>query len=126
MSEPLLGGYGFVSADSGAQPVTKDTVFQIASVSKVITGASVMKAIEDGLISSEQEDICEVLPDEYDATACRNPNYANVPVTWAHLMTHTSSLQVGVPDGKKTIFCRCVLVAPAFCLIKLDHLVGRL
>ena len=104
MSEPFLGGFGYVSADNGAQAVTKDTAFMIASVSKVFAGVSVMKLIEDGFISSEQEDICEVLPDNYDASACRNPNFESVPVTWAHIMTHTASMLNGVPDGKRTTF----------------------
>jgi CubicO group peptidase (beta-lactamase class C family) len=70
MDEPIVAGYGHVSADEDSEEVTPDTCFMIASISKVFGGASVMKLIEDGLIESADDDICNVLPDDYDSRAC--------------------------------------------------------
>jgi len=44
------------------------------------------------------DDICDVLPGDYDPSACRNPNFENTPVTWRMLVTHRSSLIEGIPD----------------------------
>ena len=108
MNQPIVKGYGKVSADENAPAVTADTAFMIASISKVFGGAAVMKLIEDGLIDSEQDDICWVLPEEYGIGSCRHPNFQDDKVTWAHIMTHTSSMVGGIPDGKKRPISTCV------------------
>lgn len=97
MTEPILRSYGKISANSNADNVTSDTVFMIASVSKVFAGAAVLKLVSQNVITLD-DDICDVLPDDYKSTACRNPNFPNTPVTWRMLVTHRSSLMEGIPD----------------------------
>ena len=65
------------------QPITEDTVFQLASVSKQFTAAAVMLVIRQGLLSLDDK-IITFFP---ELTAYEN-------VTVRHLLTHTA----GVPD----------------------------
>mmetsp|Transcript_7781 Transcript_7781/g.18743 ORF Transcript_7781/g.18743 Transcript_7781/m.18743 type:complete len:491 (+) Transcript_7781:88-1560(+) len=97
MTEPIIRSYGKTSTTSGAKNVTNDTVFMIASVSKVFAGAAVLKLVSQKVITLD-DDICDVLPGDYNPTACRNPNFPNIPVTWRMLVTHQSSLMEGIPD----------------------------
>ncbi|CAJ1951380.1 unnamed protein product [Cylindrotheca closterium] len=97
MTEPIIRSYGKVSSTSGAKDVTNDTVFMIASVSKVFAGAAVLKLVSQNVIALD-DDICNVLPGDYDPSACRNPKHVNTPVTWRMLVTHQSSLREEIPD----------------------------
>ncbi len=67
----------------GTQPITEETVFQLASVSKQFTATAVMLAIRQGFFSLDDK-IIKYFP---ELTA-----YPDVTVR--HLLTHTS----GVPD----------------------------
>ncbi|MBO4837882.1 MAG: beta-lactamase family protein [Lachnospiraceae bacterium] len=67
----------------GTQPVTEDTIFQLASVSKQFTAAAVMLAVRKGLFGLEDE-ITQFFPELG----------AYKGVTVRHLLTHTG----GVPD----------------------------
>jgi CubicO group peptidase (beta-lactamase class C family) len=78
-------GYGFADRDKGT-PFTTTTVMNIASVSKTITGACMMKAVEQGKISLD-EDINNYLPFKIV-----NPYFPKEAVTLRHLATHTSAL----------------------------------
>ena len=64
-------------------PITEDTIFQLASVSKTFTAAAVMLVIRQGLLSLEDK-ITKFFP---ELTAYEG-------VTVRHLLTHTG----GVPD----------------------------
>ena len=97
MTEPLLRGYGHTATSDDSPLVTPDTVFLIASLSKVFAGAAVMFLILEGYINSLDDDICDVIPSDWDRSACRNPRYPSVPVTWRMLVTHRSSLRRDVP-----------------------------
>ncbi len=79
--------------------MTPETVIMIASVSKVFAGAAVLKLVSQGIINLD-DDICQVLPNEYDASACRNPAYPSTPITWRMLVTHRSSLRANIPSVK--------------------------
>ena len=76
-------GYGFADREKGA-PFTTATVMNIASVSKTITGTCMMKAVEQGKISLD-EDINKYLPFKII-----NPYFPKEAVTLRHLATHTS------------------------------------
>ncbi len=70
------------------KPVTTDTVFMVASVSKTITAVALMQLIEDpanGL--SLDQDVSGRLP-----FSVRNPRFPSTPITYRMLLTHTSSL----------------------------------
>ncbi len=69
------------------RPVTADTYFRGASVTKFVTGVGVMRLVEQGKLSLDA-DISEAL-----GFAVRNPRYKNTPVTLRQLMTHTSSFR---------------------------------
>ncbi len=84
--------YGW--ADQKAKiPVSADTYFRTASVTKMISAVHVMQLVEQGLLDLD-ENIGSYL--EYSVT---NPYADDAVVTLRHLMTHTSSLS---PSGGYT------------------------
>lgn len=76
------GAVGFRNFET-KEPITEDTIFQLASVTKQFTAAAVMLAVRRGLISLE-DDITKFFPEleKYKGATVR------------HLLTHTS----GIPD----------------------------
>lgn len=75
------GAYGFRDAED-VLPVEEDTVFEMASVTKMFTATAVMLLAREGKLS---------LDDEYRKFF---PDYPYPGVTVRHLLTHTS----GMPD----------------------------
>lgn len=69
--------------------VEDDTIFRIASISKLIVGLAAMKLVEDGFLNLD-EDISNIL-----GFKVRNPKYPNIPITTRMLMLHTSSITDG-------------------------------
>lgn len=78
-------GYGFADKEHG-RPFTADTVMNIGSISKTITGAALMHAVQEGKLSLDQ-DINELLPFKVV-----NPYFPDQPITLRQLATHTSSI----------------------------------
>ena len=80
--------YG-LSNKIGKEPVTPETYFKLASVSKLVTAASVMKLVEEGRLDLD-ENIGHILGDPpYEAA---NPNYPKISLTSRMLMTHTGTI----------------------------------
>jgi CubicO group peptidase (beta-lactamase class C family) len=82
-----MKGYGLANIEEN-RPVTQDTVFMLASVSKSVTAVALMSLIEDpsrGL--SLDQDVDDKLP-----FTVRNPSFPDTPITFRMLLTHTSSL----------------------------------
>ena len=90
------GAFGRRAVDK-PEPMTVDSVFRIASMTKAITGTAAMQLVEQGRIGLEQP-MGEVLPeidevkvlegfDESGTPRLRDPKG---PVTLRHLLTHTS------------------------------------
>jgi CubicO group peptidase (beta-lactamase class C family) len=79
--------YGFADKDR-AVPFTPDTVMNIGSISKTFTGVALMRAVQDGKLSLD-EDINSYLPFKLI-----NPHHqlANEKITLRHLATHTSGI----------------------------------
>src|SRR5262249_39028474 len=76
-----MKGFGLANLELNA-PVTEDTVFEIASVTKPFTATAIMMLVEDGKIGLDDE-IRKHLPE--------------LPVAWSgvkvrHLLSHTSGL----------------------------------
>lgn len=67
-------------------PVTNNTMFRIASISKSFSGVSIMQLVEQGKLTLDT-DVNKVLP-----FTVRNPKHPDVPITVEMLLSHTSSL----------------------------------
>lgn len=78
---------GFGDADIDAhRPVTPDSVFILASISKTPIAISAMELVENGSLDLDA-DISIYLPFQVE-----NPNYRGEKITLRMLLTHTSSL----------------------------------
>lgn len=66
--------YGWANREQKI-PVTNDTLFQVASVSKPVLACAVMQLVEQGKLSLEA-DVNEILP-----FYVRNPKHPKIPIT---------------------------------------------
>ena len=92
-------GFGLTNIDN-PQPVTPDTVFPIASISKTVVGTALMRLHDQGRIDVEAP-VRNYLPDFQVADAATTRELR----IW-HLMTHTPGWegQLGTPDrGSATL-----------------------
>ena len=90
--------YGYADQRS-KDPVTPDTYFKIASVSKLVTAVSVMRLVETGRLDLD-ENIGHVLGDPpYEAA---NHAYPKISLTARMLMSHTA----GISDTAQTFIQR--------------------
>lgn len=67
-------------------PVTDQTKFRIASISKLVTATALMQLWEKKKFKLD-DDISQHL-----GYTVRNPNFPDKPITFQHLLTHTSSM----------------------------------
>lgn len=67
-------------------PATSETIYMIASVSKLVVATAVMQLAERGLLDIDQ-DITDYLP-----FPVRNPNYPDKAITTRMLLTHSSGI----------------------------------
>jgi methyl acetate hydrolase len=90
------GAFGRRAADK-AEPMTLDSVFRVASMTKPVTGTAAMQLVEKGLIGLEQP-VGDILPvvkkvqvlEGFHADGTPRLRDPRVPVTLRHLLTHTS------------------------------------
>ncbi len=78
--------YGLADPQNN-RPVTHDTLFTIASISKTVTATAMMILYEQGKFNLD-DNINIYLPFEI-----RNPTFPNIPITFRMLLSHTSSIQ---------------------------------
>lgn len=78
-------GYGYADKES-RQAFFPNTVMNIGSISKTVTGVALMKAVEDKVLSLD-DDINKYLPFKIV-----NPNFPNDKITLRHLAVHTSGI----------------------------------
>ncbi len=76
---------------TGESP-NNETLYEIASLTKTFTGLLLAKALHDKKVALD-DDIRDVLPREYP-----NLQYDGQPITYRHLVTHTSGLPHLFPD----------------------------
>ncbi|MDR6981967.1 CubicO group peptidase (beta-lactamase class C family) [Rheinheimera pacifica] len=81
----LLQTYGKANIATGT-PVTKDTLFNLASISKPIMGLVLLQLADQGKLDLEQ-DINNYLPFRVD-----NPHTAGEKITLRHLASHSSGI----------------------------------
>ena len=80
------GAYGW--ADIAAhKPVTPDTLFMLASVSKTITATALMQRYDAGDFGLD-DDVSTALP-----FSVIHPNFATTPITYRELLTHTAGFE---------------------------------
>ena len=105
-SEVIYQG-AFGKRDLGKDdPMTVDSVFWIASMTKAITCAAGMQLVEQGKLSLD-EPIGKVLPDlaspqvleGFDASGNPKLRPAKKPITLRHLMTHTAGFAYDMWNG---------------------------
>lgn len=80
-----MKGFGYADKDRSL-PFTSNTIMNVGSISKTITGACLMKAVEEGKLSLD-EDI-----NKYLNFHVENPHFPGEKVTLRQLATHTSSI----------------------------------
>ena len=78
-------GYGYADKENKI-PFTPSTIMNIASITKTFTGVCIMKAVEEGKVSLD-EDINTYLPFKIV-----NPDFPTEKITLRQLATHTSTL----------------------------------
>jgi CubicO group peptidase (beta-lactamase class C family) len=89
-------GFGYADAESKT-PVQSDALFRIASVSKPITGAAVMKLVEDGKLRLDDR-VAPIIADLKPAPgATVDPRWEQITIR--HLLNHTGGWDRGKPNG---------------------------
>ncbi|MFC5459964.1 serine hydrolase domain-containing protein [Massilia niabensis] len=68
-------------------PANRDTLYRIASISKMMTTLGLMRLVEDGKADLDAD------VSGYLGFTLRNPHYPDRAITLRHLLTHTSSLR---------------------------------
>ena len=84
----FIKGYGSAAWSNGSEvPVTDDSVFRIASISKLFTAIGIMKLVEQGLVSLDD-------PAEQHLRSFRIRKFKSTdpPITLRHLLTHTAGV----------------------------------
>jgi CubicO group peptidase (beta-lactamase class C family) len=79
-------GYGVTSIEAGGQPVTPETLFQIGSTTKPLTGTLVMRLVEEGVLDLDRP-VVAWLPE----LRLSRPGAAE-QVTLRMLLSHTAGL----------------------------------
>ncbi|GAQ03718.1 acyltransferase LovD [Aspergillus lentulus] len=88
---------GTQTADPAGPPVTEDSIFWVASLTKIVTAVAVMIVVERGLISLD-DDVGKVVPElaapevltGFDEDGKPIVNRTEKKLTLRHLLTHTS------------------------------------
>lgn len=81
-------------------PVSEQTYFRCASVTKLVTGIGLMKMMDEGLLAPD-EDISTYL-----GYTVRNPRYPDTPITLRMLMSHTAGLNENSSYSAKSSLLR--------------------
>ncbi len=81
-------GHRFIDNDNPAKsiPANADTMYRIASISKLITTLGVMKLVDEGKL------VLDADVSDYLGFQLRNPHFPADPITLRMLLNHTSSL----------------------------------
>lgn len=83
-----VAGFGVADITTG-RPMSPQTLMNIGSITKTITGTAVMQMYEQGKLQLDTS------IDEYLPFTVRNPAFPDRPITTRQLLTHTSSIADG-------------------------------
>lgn len=92
-----MKGYGFAD-QRRAVPFRPDTVMNIGSISKTFTGVALMRAVQEGKLSLD-DDVNERLP-----FRVVNPHHPDEKITLRQLATHTSGITDRWPVYRDTYY----------------------
>jgi len=79
-------GYGLANISKNIPFTPDNTIFQIASITKTFTATAIMQLRDKGLFSLD-DDVNNFLD-----FSLRNPGYPDRPITFRHLLNHSSSI----------------------------------
>jgi CubicO group peptidase (beta-lactamase class C family) len=91
------------------QPMRKDTLFRIASMTKPITAIGIMILADEGKLSVE-DPVEKYLPEFRDQKVIKRGDGATTlatpahPITLRHLLTHTSGMPGNMPKGMEDLY----------------------
>lgn len=87
--QPVYQYYGGFARRDGAStvPVGPETLFRIASISKVVTTIGLMELVEQGRINLDHD------ASDYLGFPLRNPDFPATPITVRMLLNHTSTIR---------------------------------
>jgi len=99
------GAFGLRALDQST-PMTLDTVFRIASMTKAITSVAAMQLVEQGKLKVE-EPVPNIDPglgspqvlEGFDAAGAPKLRPAKLPITLRHLLTHTAGFSYDIWDA---------------------------
>ncbi|PGL70083.1 serine hydrolase domain-containing protein [Bacillus sp. AFS055030] len=91
--------YGFRNLET-RDLVTENTMFRIASISKLFTATAIMQLVERKLIDLNQD------ISHYLGFKVRNPNFPNSFITLRQILTHTSSLNSD--DASNSVYAKFI------------------
>ena len=99
------GAFGLRALDQST-PMTLDTVFRIASMTKAITSVAAMQLVEQGKLKVE-EPVPNIYPglgspqvlEGFDAAGAPKLRPAKRPITLRHLLTHTAGFSYDIWDA---------------------------
>ena len=95
------GAYGYRSAILPRFKADTDTIYTIASITKVITATAVMQLVDQGLISLDEDiNVYMPFPIRNPGLDYSNPHDRIPPITVRHLLSHRS----GLPSTSPTFF----------------------
>ncbi|WP_139158581.1 MULTISPECIES: serine hydrolase domain-containing protein [Pseudoalteromonas] len=80
--------YGYTNLETQEQP-TQNSLFQVASISKLVTGTAILKLYEQGKLHLD-DDINKHLP-----FSVKNPSFPDTAITFRMLLSHVSSVSDG-------------------------------
>ncbi|PHP64789.1 hypothetical protein CSC94_22585 [Zhengella mangrovi] len=80
-------GYGMANLSKGIPFSPDRSLFPIASITKTITATAVMQLRDRGYFTLDDD------VNRFIGINIRNPGHPDVPITFRHLLTHTSSLK---------------------------------
>jgi CubicO group peptidase (beta-lactamase class C family) len=91
-------GYGFADIQA-KKPVTADTIFMLASVSKPVNATALLTLMADPARKLGLDDAI----DAHVPFTVRSPRFPSVPITFRMLLTHTSSIIDGTNDDRRVV-----------------------